>query len=54
MIKNPPASEGDIRDLGSITGLGRSPENSFLYYIQKNSPEIRSAVVIMALGTFYA
>ena len=29
-------------------------QHSFLYYIQKNSPEIRSAVVIMALGTFYA
>ena len=25
MIKNPPASEGDIRDMGSIPGLGRSP-----------------------------
>ena len=25
MIKNPPASAGDIRDLGSIPGSGRSP-----------------------------
>ena len=25
MVKNPPASAGDIRDLGSILGLGRSP-----------------------------
>ena len=25
MVKNPPANEGDIRDLGSIPGLGRSP-----------------------------
>ena len=25
VVKNPPASEGDIRDSGSITGLGRSP-----------------------------
>ena len=25
MVKNPPASAGDIRDKGSIPGLGRSP-----------------------------
>ena len=25
MVKNPTASAGDIRDLGSILGLGRSP-----------------------------
>ena len=25
MIKNPPASAGDVRDTGSIPGLGRSP-----------------------------
>ena len=25
MVKNPPANEGDIRDVGSIPGLGRSP-----------------------------
>ena len=25
MIKNPPASTGDIRDAGSIPGSGRSP-----------------------------
>ena len=25
MVKNPPASEGDIRDVGLIPGLGRSP-----------------------------
>ena len=25
MVKNPPASAGDIRDLGSIPALGRSP-----------------------------
>ena len=24
MVKNPPASAGDIRDMGSILGLGRS------------------------------
>ena len=25
VVKNPPASEGDLRDLGSIPGSGRSP-----------------------------
>ena len=25
MVKNPPANAGDIRDLGSIIGSGRSP-----------------------------
>ena len=26
VVKNPPASAGDARDVGSIPGLGRSPE----------------------------
>ena len=25
MVKNPPANTGDMRDMGSIPGLGRSP-----------------------------
>ena len=25
VVKNPPADAGDIRDMGSIPGLGRSP-----------------------------
>ena len=25
LVKNPPANAGDIRDMGSIPGLGRSP-----------------------------
>ena len=25
VVKNPPASSGDARDVGSIPGLGRSP-----------------------------
>jgi len=25
VVKNPPANEGDIREAGSIPGLGRSP-----------------------------
>ena len=26
VVKNPPANTGDIRDEGSVSGLGRSPE----------------------------
>ena len=26
VVKNPPANAGDTRDVGSIPGLGRSPE----------------------------
>ena len=26
MVKNPPPSAGDLRDVGSIPGLGRSPK----------------------------
>ena len=25
VVKNPPANAGDLRDAGSISGLGRSP-----------------------------
>ena len=25
MVKNPPVKAGDVRDMGSIPGLGRSP-----------------------------
>ena len=27
MVKNPPANAGDLRDSGSIPGLGRTPED---------------------------
>ena len=32
VVKNPPASAGDVRDVGLIPGLGRSPggENGYL------------------------
>ena len=29
VVKIPPAHEGDIRDTGSITGLGRSPGGEY-------------------------
>ena len=34
MVKNPPASAGDIRDAGSVPGLGRSPRRG-----HSNPPE---------------
>ena len=41
MVKNPPAHAGDIRDTGSISGLGRSPggghDNPFKYSCLENS-----------------
>ena len=40
VVKDPPASAGDLRDVGSISGLGRSPEegnsNPFQYYCLEN------------------
>ena len=29
VVKNPPANAGDVRDAGSITGLGRSPGGEY-------------------------
>ena len=41
VVKNPPASAGDIRDGGSIPGLGRSPggghDNPLQYSCLENS-----------------
>ena len=43
MVKNPPASAGDVRDTGSITGLGRSPgegnDNPLQYSCLENPME---------------
>ena len=40
VVKDPPASAGDLRDVGSISGFGRSPEegnsNPFQYYCLEN------------------
>ena len=53
VVKNPPASAGDIRDAGSITGLGRSPRgghsNSLQYSCLEN-PMDRGAWQAMVLG----
>ena len=41
MVKNPPANVGNVRDMGLIRGLGRSPGggngNSLEYSCQENS-----------------
>ena len=40
VVKSPPANAGDIRDVGSIPGLGRSPgdgnDNRLQYSCQEN------------------
>ena len=46
MAKNPPAKAGDVRDTGSILGLGRSPgeENGYpLQYSYLENPMDRGA-----------
>ena len=48
VIKNPPANAEDIRDMGSIPGLGRSPGgghgNTFQYSCLANPHGQRSLV----------
>ena len=39
MVKNPPADAGDVRDVGSIPGSGRSPGEENGNLIQDSSPE---------------
>ena len=46
MVKSPPANSGDVRDLGSIPGLGRSPgggHNNPLQYSCLENPMDRGA-----------
>ena len=40
MVKNPAASAGDVRDKGSIPGLGRSPGGGHGNPLQYSHPEI--------------
>ena len=39
VVKNPPANAGDMRDVGSIPGLGRSPGEGKSYPLQYSSLE---------------
>ena len=32
VVKNPPANAGDVRDVGLIPGLGRSPEEGMVIH----------------------
>ena len=46
MIKNPPANAGDVRDRGSVPGLGRSPgggHGNRLQYSCLENPTVRGA-----------
>ena len=46
MVKNPPANAGDIRDMSSIPGLGRSPRGVYgnpLWYSCLENPMDRGA-----------
>ena len=39
MVKDPPANAGDIRDVGSMPGLGKSPGEGNGYPFQYSSME---------------
>ena len=39
MIKNPPASAGDVRDVGLIPGSGKSPGGGHGNSLQDSCPE---------------
>ena len=46
MVKNPPSNEGDIEDMGSIPGSGRSPggrNGNLLQYSYLENPMDRGA-----------
>ena len=46
MVKNPPANAGDVRDVDSVPGLGRSPGEGYgnpLQYSGLESPTDRGA-----------
>ena len=53
MVKNPPANAGDIRDLGSIPGSGRSPgggHSNPLQYSCLENPMDRGALWVTVHG----
>ena len=39
MVKNQPANAGDIRDMGLVSGLGRSPGGEHSNPLQYSCPE---------------
>ena len=53
MVKNSPAKAGDLRDVGLIPGLGRSPaegNDSLFQYFCLGNPMDREACQAMAQG----
>ena len=44
VVKNPPANAGDIRDMGSIPGLGSSPGGGMAVFLPGESYGKRSLV----------
>ena len=41
VVNNPPANAGDIKDVGSIPGSGRSPGEGYENPLQYSCPENR-------------
>ena len=53
MVKKPPATAGDIRDLGSTPGSGRSPGGGHgnpLHYSCLENPRDRGACRLQSMG----
>ena len=54
MVKNPPASAGDLRDTGSIPGLGRCPgggRGNLLQYSCLENPMNRGVDRLQFMGS---
>ena len=54
MVKNPPASAGDARDLGSIPGSGRSPgggNGNPLQYLAWEIPRTEEPGGLQSMGS---
>ena len=53
MVKNPPANAGDVRDVGLVPGLGRSPgagHGNPLQYSCLENPTDREADGLQSMG----
>ena len=50
MVKNPPANAGDVRDMGLIPGLGRSPGEGKGYPLQYSGLENSMDCIDVALA----
>ena len=51
VIKNPPASVGDLRDAGSIPGLGRSPGGGHVFLLGERIPWTEEPSRLQSVGT---